>query len=144
MLWSKKEILQQLRRGEFLATPQVDIVGNGSDDIYHLLLLVKLQALLREIAETDGLANHDTSLVRLHLSQQHLDEGRLPRAVIPHDTHLLKTGEVIVEVLENDYIIETLGDILALENLGTDIHVVRFQPQTCRSSMRCFATFSNS
>ena len=127
---SEEEILQQLGCREFPATSQIHIVGNGSDDVNHFLLFVELQSLLREIAEAHGFAHHDTSLVNGHLSQQHLDKRRFARAVIAHNTHFLESREIVVEVVEDcNAPLESLRDILALENLGTDIHIAGFQSQ---------------
>ena len=51
LLGSKQEILQQLRGRHLTSTAQVHIVGDGSYHIDDLILLIKLQALLREVAE---------------------------------------------------------------------------------------------
>ena len=148
---SEEEILQQLGCREFPATSQIHIVGNGSDDVNHFLLFVELQSLLREIAEAHGFAHHDTSLVNGHKPQQHLDKRRFARAVIAHNTHFLESREIVVEILQNgdptypplfrggicfpSYTGGVRGglilfrDILALENLGTDIHIAGFQSQ---------------
>ena len=86
----KQEILQELGRCQALSATQVNIIGNVSDDIDDLHLFVKLQAFLREIAKAHRFADDDTSFVRLHLRQQHFDEGGFSRAVVAHNTHLLE------------------------------------------------------
>ena len=106
LLWGKQEILQQLRGRHLTSTAQVHIVGDGSYHIDDLILLVKLQTFLREVAELHRLAYHDASFVNGLQSQQHFDKCRLSRTIVANDTHLLKAREVVVEVLEdNDLVI---------------------------------------
>ena len=88
---SEQEILQQLRSRQLASASQIYVVGDVGNDVYHLLLVVELQAFLREVAELHGVANHDASFVYGFLAQQHLDECRLSRTVGSHNTHFLKT-----------------------------------------------------
>ena len=80
-----------------------------------------------EITEAHRIANVKASTVWRYHSQKHLDESGFARAVIADDTHLLKTGEVVVEVLQDHLIVERFRDILALKDLRTNIHVTRLQ-----------------
>ena len=125
----EEEILQELRGGEMLAATHIDIFSDVADDIDDFLLFIKLQSLLREIAEAHGIADVETAFVGWHLSQEQLEEGGLACAVVAHDAHLLEPREIIVEVLEDDQIVEAFRHILALEDLRTDIHVRRLQPE---------------
>ena len=75
LLGSEEEELQELRSRHVLAVSQVDIVGNLCDDIDDLLVFTELQSLLREIAEAHGLSDIKLAAIRLHLAQEHLDEG---------------------------------------------------------------------
>ena len=121
-------MLQQLRGRELAAAAEVDVLGNVAHDVDDLLLLVELQALLREVAEANGVADNDATLVDRHLTKQHLDEGRLARAVVAHDAHLLEAREVVVEVPGNDGVAIALRYVLALEDLGADVDVAGLQP----------------
>ena len=105
----------------------VDILCNVAHDINYLLLLIKLQTLLREIAETHGITDIETALVWLYQSEQHLQECGFARTVAAHYTHFLKAGEVIVEVFHNDHIVILLRDILTLEDLAADIDIAGLQ-----------------
>ena len=80
-------------------TSEVDILGNVSNHVYYLLLLVELQTLLREISEAYGLADVKLPAVRLLDAKKEFYEGALSCSVVAYDSHLLITGEVIVEVL---------------------------------------------
>ena len=109
-----------------LAVAQVDIVGYLRDDIYHLLVFPELESLLREIAKAHSLTNVKLTAIRLHLAQEHLDESRFSRTIITYDTHLLKSGKVVVEVIENHLllssVIKSLAHILAFEDFRTNIY----------------------
>ena len=115
------------------ATSKVDVFSDVAHNIYHLLVLTELQAILREIAETDGVADIEATAVGLLFAQQEFDEGRLSRAVASDDAHLLETCEVVVEVLEDSRHVllassfadgsEGFRHILALENLRADVDV---------------------
>ena len=126
LLGSKEEELQELRSRHVLAVAQVDIVGYLRDDIYHLLVFPELESLLREIAKAHSLTNVKLTAIRLHLAQEHLDESRFSRTIITYDTHLLKSGKVVVEVIENHLllssVIESLAHILAFEDFRTNIY----------------------
>ena len=124
----EQEILQELR-GSHPTTTHVNVVSNIGDNVNHLLLFIEMQSFLREISEAYGIANDDMSLVRLYLTQQHLDECRFTCAVIAHDTHLLEAGEVIVEVLEQHELIKAFRDVLTLEDLTADIDIRSLQTQ---------------
>ena len=50
-----------------------------------------------------------------------------PTSVIAHDAHLLEALEVVVEVLQYHLLVERFRDVLALEYLRTDVHVLRLQ-----------------
>ena len=125
-LWSKEEELQELRSRHVLAITQVDIIGNLSNDINHLLVFLELQSLLREITEANRLTDVKLTAIRLNFTQEHLDEGRLTRSVITHDTHLLESGKVVIEVIEYHLllttVIESLAYILTFKYLGADIY----------------------
>ena len=82
-----------------LSSSVVDVFGNVGYHVYHALLLVKLHSVLREISKAHSFSDVESSAVWLHLSKQHLDEGRLSRAVVAYNSHLLKALEVVVEVL---------------------------------------------
>ena len=127
LLWRKEEILQKLRRREVLATSHIDIFSDVLHDIEYFLLFVKLQSLLGKIAEANSIANVESATIWRYHSQEHLDESGFARAVIANDTHLLETGEVVVEILKDDLVVERLRDILALKNLRTNIHITRLQ-----------------
>ena len=130
-LWSKEEELQELRSRHVLAISQVDIIGNLGNDINHLLVFLEFQSLLREIAEANRLTDVKLTAVRLNFTQEHLDEGRLTRSVITHDTHLLESGKVVIEVIKYHLllttVIESLANILAFKYLGTDVYGRCFQ-----------------
>ena len=81
------------------AATHVNVLGNILHDIYDLLLIIKLQTFLGEIAKANSITNIKSPTVRSYYSQEHLDEGRLASTIIPYNTHLLETGEIIVEVL---------------------------------------------
>ena len=102
---------------------QIDIFGYVAHDIDHLLVVAKLKAVLREVAEAHSVANVEAAAVGLLLAQQQFDEGGLARTVTAYDAHLLETREVVVEVLQNDNVVETLRHILALEDLRADVDV---------------------
>ena len=103
----EEEILQKLRGREVLATAHVDILRDILHHVDHLLLLVKLQALLREVAKPHRVANVEATTVRWHHTQQHLDKRRLTRTVVAHDTHLLKSREVIVKILQDNSVFKS-------------------------------------
>ena len=125
LLWREEEELQELRCRHVLATAQVDIVGYLRDDIYHLLVFTELQPLLREVAKAYRLTNVELARIGLHLSQEHLDEGGFSSTIVTHDAHLLESGKVVIEVIENHLllssVIKSLADILALKDFAADI-----------------------
>ena len=89
----KEEVVKKLHGGHAFAAAQVNHLGIFPHSIYHLVAFVKLQSLLREIAETHGFAHREAALVGLHQSQQHLDEGAFARAIAAHNAHLLVAAE---------------------------------------------------
>ena len=110
-----------------LSTAHVDIFGDVLHDVDHLHLLVELQSLLGEIAEAHGVADVESSAVGRHQSEEQPDKRGLARTVISHDAHLLEAREVIVEVLQDDMVAESLRHILALKYLRADIDIARLQ-----------------
>ena len=126
LFWSKEEELQELRSRHVLAITQVDIIGNLSNDINHLLVFLELQSLLREITEANRLTDVKLTAVRLNFSQEHLDKGRLTRTVITHDSHLLESGKIIIKIIKYHLllttVIESLAYILTFKYLGADIY----------------------
>ena len=127
LLRGEEEVLEELRGGQVLSTAHVDVLGNVLHHIDHLLLLVELQTLLGEIAETHGIANVEPSAVGWHKTKEQSDERGLSRAVVAHDAHLLEAGEVIIEVLEDYLVVESLRYILALEDFAADIDITRLE-----------------
>ena len=69
LFWSEHKVLQKLRCCQVLTTTHIDIFGDVLHHINHFCLLVKMQSLLREIAESHGVANIKLSAVGCHLSQ---------------------------------------------------------------------------
>ena len=126
LLWSKEEILQELRGREMLASTHIYVFGNVLYDINHLHLVVELQSLLREISETHRIANIKFSIIRSNLSQQHFYKCRLTCTIVTNNSHLLESREVIVEIFEYNFLFKGLRYILALENLRTNIYISRF------------------
>ena len=128
LLGCEEEILQKLRGAEFLAAAEVYVVGNVRYDVYDLLVFIKLQTFLREVAELHGFAYIEASRIRLHQSEKHLYEGGLACTVVAHDAHLLESGEVIIEILEYDlrrhsFLLEGLANILALEDFASYVNL---------------------
>ena len=70
----EEEVLQELCGCDVLASTIIYIVGDVRDDVDDALLVVKLHAFLREIAEAYGVADVERTAVRRHLSEEHLDE----------------------------------------------------------------------
>ena len=115
------------------AATEVDVFSDVAHNIYHFLILAKLQSVLREVAETDSVADVEATAVGLLFAQQEFDEGRLSCAVASDDTHLLEACEVVVEILKDGrhFLLasgfvdgsESFRHILALENLRADIDV---------------------
>ena len=97
---SKEKMLQQLRRRILATLTEVDVFGNVSDDVDDLLLLIKLQAVLREIPKLHRVADVEPAAVGRDDAEEHLQECRFAGAVVAHNAHLLETGEVIVKVLQ--------------------------------------------
>ena len=96
-------MLQELGRRKMATATPINILGNVGYDVYYLLLLVKFQSFLREIAKANGFAYVETPAVGLYLAKQHFDERRFTRTVIAHDTHLLETCEVVVKVVKDHF-----------------------------------------
>ena len=63
----KQEMLQELGSGEFLSVAQFDDFGNVLNDVNHFHLFVKLEPVLRVIAETDCFADIHRSAIGLYL-----------------------------------------------------------------------------
>ena len=108
-----------------LTSTHINILRNVLHDIDYLLLLIKLQSFLGEITETHSIADIKLTTIRCHHTQQQFDKGGFARTVVANDTHFFKTGEVIIEILQDHLIIESLRHILTLEDLRTDIDITR-------------------
>ena len=108
LLGGEQEMLEQLRGGEMPASSEVNILRDVGHYVDDLLVFTKLQTFLREVAELDRLADVELSLVGRNSSEKHLDESRLARAVVSHDAHLFKTGKVVIEILEDNLVAESL------------------------------------
>ena len=107
---------------------QIYILGNVGYDVYYLLLLVKFQSFLREIAKANGFAYVETPAVGLYLAKQHFDERRFTRTVIAHDTHLLETCKVVIKVVKDNFFGRPrFGNILAFEYFRANINVAAFK-----------------
>ena len=127
LLGRKEKVLQKLRCGDVFAAAVVDVVGDVGYHVNDALVVAELHSVLREVAEAHGVAHVEASAVGRHFAEQHLYECRLARAVVAHDAHLLEALEVVVEVLQYHLLVERFRDVLALEYLRTDVHVLRLQ-----------------
>ena len=105
----EKKMLQELRRAEAPSVPELDLLGDLTDDIDHFRVLVEREPLLRIIAEADRLADVDRSRVGRLQPQQHPDESRLARAVVADDAHFLVASETVVQSVEDDPVAEPLA-----------------------------------
>ena len=123
----EEEVLQELRRGDVFAAAVVDIVGDVGYHIYDTLVVAEFHAVLREVTKAHSVAHVKATIVGSYFTEQHLDEGRLASAVVAHDAHLLETLEIVVEVLQNHFLVERLRYVLTLEYLRTNVHILRFQ-----------------
>ena len=108
LLGGKQEMLKELGCRKLASTTQFDDFRNVLNDINHLHLFIKLQALLRIIAKTNGFAYVNRTTIRLLFTHQNLDESRFSRTVITHNTHFFITGKDVGEVFQNLQIAETL------------------------------------
>ena len=121
----KEEMLQQLSCRNVLASAVVDVFGYVGYHVDYALLVVEFHSVLREVAEPYCVAYVKLSAVGANFAKQHLDERRFSRAVVAYDSHLLEALEVVVEVFEDDFFIESLRHILALEYFRADVHILR-------------------
>ena len=76
---------------------QVYVVCDVAHHVNHFLLLVKLQAFLRKIAEVDGVADVEMTAVHGFQTEKELEKGGFAGAVVADDAHLLVSGEVVVK-----------------------------------------------
>src|SRR5579883_245057 len=53
---------------------------------------------------------------RFLFAQENLQESGFATAVGPHDTHPLSTRQVEAKVLEEDFVVETLGEVLGVKD----------------------------
>ena len=120
-LGAEEKMLQELGSGQPAAVAQVNDFGNVPHDIYHLHLLVKLQSLLRIVAEADGLAHIEGAAVRLLQAHQDFDERGFPGAVVADDAHLLVAGEDVREMIQDADIPVCLAEVVRLEYLVADV-----------------------
>ena len=123
----EKEVVEELRRRHVATTAKVYVVGNVGYDVDNLLVVSEFQSVLREVTEADGFADVEFATVGAYQSDQHLDECRLARAVVAHDSHLFESGKVVVEVFQYDFFAERLRYILALKYLAANVNVRCFQ-----------------
>ena len=125
-LRSKEEKLEKLRSSHMLTTAKIDIVGNFRNYIYNLLVLTEFQTFLRKITKAYSLTDIKFTLIRIHFTQEHLDKRRFTGTIITHNTHFLKTGKVIIKMVEYHLfmtvIFKSLANILAFKNLATNIN----------------------
>ena len=121
----KEEELEKLRSCHVFAT-KIDIVGNFCDYINNLLVLTEFQTFLRKITKAYSLTDIKFTLIRIHFTQEHLDKRRFTGTIITHNTHFLKTGKVIIKMVEYHLfmtvIFKSLANILAFKNLATNIN----------------------
>ena len=71
--------------------------------------------MLGQMADADAPKDADLTLVRIHLSQDHLQESRLPVAVCAHDADLLPCLDETGGLLEEDLFAKRLADSLDLK-----------------------------
>ena len=124
---SKQEMLQELRSRQLLSIPQFDHFGYILHDINHLHLFVKLETVLRVVAETDSFAHIHHSAVGFDLSHQYLDKSRFTRSVVPYNSHLLITGKDIGKIIQNLQVSVALEQMIGFEYLASDIRGLYFQ-----------------
>ena len=127
LLRSEEEMLEELRGSQLSATTQLDDFGNVLNHIDDLHLLIELQAFLRIITETDGLANVEGTGIGLVFSHENLDEGGFSGSIVADNTHLFVTGKDVGEIVQNLQVAETLVQMVGFENLRTDIRCLDIQ-----------------
>ena len=126
--WRKKEMLQKLTGRQFLSVAHIHILCNVSDGINHLLVIPEGHPLLGVVAETDGLANRDTTTVMGFYAKQHLHKRRFACTVIAYDAELLVTCKIIVEILEDDVLSKGLAHVLRFKDFVADVRAIHLQP----------------
>ena len=114
-------MLKELACAEFFAVAHVDVFRYVAYCLDDFLVFSETDSVLGVVAETDCCADVEGSAVGWHFAKEHLDECGFAGAVVAHDAHLLVAGEVVVEVLEYDFIAETFVHVCRLEYLATDV-----------------------
>ena len=139
-------MLQELGCSQLLAISQFDDFGNILHHVDDLHLLIKLQAVLRIVSETDCLTDIQCSTVRLLFAHQYFNERGLSRTIVSHDAHLLITGKDIREIFQNLQITETLVQMIRLKNLGADVRGfhIQFHIAVVETLLRHFLQFVES
>ena len=74
LLWGEEKMLKELRSREVTTLSEVYVVGYVAYNIYHLLRFIKLKSFLREIAESDSLADIKLTCINRFKSEKELEE----------------------------------------------------------------------
>jgi len=75
------------------------MLGYGRYDIYDFGVVVKLDTLLRVVAEANGRANINSAFVGHFEPEQHLYKGRFAGAVVADDTDFVVSLEGVFKTL---------------------------------------------
>ena len=93
----------------------VHVLADGGHRIDDALISIERLVLLTEITDAHGLSDVDLTTVWCFPAGDHLDEGRLARAVRPDDADAVVAQEIIVEVIEQHMPVIGLRDIDELD-----------------------------
>ena len=121
LLGREEEVLQELRRGELLAASHGDDLGDVAGHVDDLHLRVKLQALLRVIAEAYRLADVEAATVGAYLPHEELEERALARTIIADNAELLVTRKDVGELVKDAAVAKAERELVGLEDFAAYI-----------------------
>ena len=87
------------------------------DEVVDPLAQVQLPALLGEVADPDGGTKFHRAGVGPEGPRQHMQQGRLARAVAAHDADPVTAQEVVGETVDDGFSVEGLGNAVELDDL---------------------------
>ena len=101
-------------------TPEEDVLGDGHQrDEVDLLIDRRDPGLLRverPRESSTGAGEQQVTVIRLVDARQHLDQGRLARAVLAHECHALARADGEVDGIQGRHTRESFGDRPGFEN----------------------------
>ena len=108
----------------YFGIPQFDDLGTTRDGLPNVVIRVQIIARLVDIGQINGIPDGNRTFVRLFVTSNHFEQGRLTRAVRSDDADDTAGRQREFKVLNQQLVAHSLGQAFDLKHLATQTGTV--------------------